>query len=53
MEWAIQPRPQYQAETGAKMTKGPTSAVLVLHERLIGCMKADVGDDSVAVEDHR
>lgn len=34
------------------MTEGPTCIVLILHERLVGGVKADVGDDGVAVEDH-
>ena len=34
------------------MTREPTGIVLVLHEGLVGCRKADAGDDGVAVEDH-
>lgn len=35
------------------MIKGFISVVFVLYERFIGCMKVDVGDDSVVVEDYR
>lgn len=47
------PSPSSPGRARTKTTKAPTSVVLVLHHRLIGRVKAHVGDDSVAVEDHR
>ena len=34
------------------MIQEPTSVVLVLQESLIGCRKANIGDNGIALEDH-
>lgn len=48
----IPPHHHYQTGPGAKMTKRPTCIILIVHKRLIGGIKAAVGDDSITVEHH-
>lgn len=52
-EAAVQLRHRQHTGPVANMIAGPTGIILILHKRLIRCIEADVGDDSIAVEHHR